>query len=289
MNFVDYLKTYKQRIENVLQDKLPQTDNILHQAIRYSVLNGGKRLRPILVYATGESLGGNPKALDIPACAIELIHCYSLIHDDLPSMDNDDLRRGKPTCHIAFNEAIAILAGDALQALSFEILSEKSPLFTANQQTQMINTLTKACRNMADGQALDITNQQQLSLEELTIMYQNKTGALIQASIISGALAANCQQQSSLNTLAQYAQSIGLAFQIQDDIIDIESDTKTLGKPSGSDIKANKTTYPSILGIEKSKEKVEQLYEQSLKYLQNLHLENSPLANLAHYIISRKH
>lgn len=279
MKFDDFLKQYQNRISSYLHDILPaEENNILHQAMRYSALNGGKRLRPILVYATGLTLNANPKNPDIPAAAVELIHCYSLIHDDLPAMDNADLRRGKPTCHKKFNEAIAILAGDALQALSFEILSRNS---------QMSLILSQACLHMAEGQAQDITNQNAISLEKLNHINQLKTGALIEASVLLGATSANCQDKKILDELKKYAQNIGLAFQIHDDILDIESTAKTLGKPTQSDQALDKITYPALIGIKQAKQKLQQLHQQAIECLNEINLANSLLADLANFVITR--
>jgi farnesyl diphosphate synthase len=279
LDFDYFLKQHQTRISSYLNEILPdEKNNILHQAMRYSVLNGGKRLRPILVYAAGLALHGNPKNLDTSAAAVELIHCYSLIHDDLPAMDNADLRRGKPTCHKKFNEAIAILAGDALQALSFEILSRNN---------QMSSILSQTCLYIAEGQAQDIANQTTISLEKLNHINQLKTGALIEASVLLGATSANCQNQKILDALKKYAQNIGLAFQIHDDILDIESTTKTLGKPTQSDQTLNKPTYPALIGVTQAKQKLQQLHQQAIECLNKINLENSLLADLANFVITR--
>lgn len=279
MNFDEFLKQYQTRISSHLHKILPaEEDNILHQAMRYSVLNGGKRLRPILIYAAGLALHARPENLDIPASAIELIHCYSLIHDDLPAMDNADLRRGKPTCHKKFSEAIAILAGDALQALSFAILSHND---------QMSSILSQACLHMAEGQAQDITNQTTISLEKLNHINQLKTGALIEASVLLGAVSANCHNKKILNGLKKYAQNIGLAFQIHDDILDIESTSKNLGKPTQTDQTLNKPTYPALIGVTQAKQKLQKLHQQAIESLNEINLENSLLADLANFVITR--
>lgn len=289
MDFVTFLKKHQQRVNIVLAGILPdEAKNNLHQAMRYSVLNGGKRLRPLLVYVTGLALHGNAEKLDIPATAAELIHCYSLIHDDLPAMDDADLRRGKPTCHKKFDEATAILAGDALQVLSFDLLSRDTKHLDCSQQKQMISILSQACAQMAEGQSLDITHQQQISLAELTKINQLKTGRLIEASVLLGAIAANCQDKKILNELKKYAQHIGLAFQISDDILDMESHHETLGKPTHHDQKLNKTTYPALIGIEKAKQKLQQLHLEAMDCLQNIKLEKSLLVDLANYIIIRR-
>lgn len=276
MELDDFCQKFKNRINAKLDEILPRdAKNSLHQAMRYSVLNGGKRLRPLLIYATGLALHGEAKKLDTPAAAIELIHCYSLIHDDLPAMDDAALRRGKPTCHKKFNEATAILAGDALQALSFELLSSN-----LDQQNQMISILSRACMQMAEGQILDIARQQPTSLTELNKINQLKTGALIEASILLGAATVNCQDKKILNNLKKYAQNIGLAFQINDDILDLVGQNKTLGKPIRHDQKLNKITYPALIGIEKAQQQVQQLHQEAIIYLENISLENSLLADL---------
>jgi geranylgeranyl pyrophosphate synthase len=272
--------SYQHRIVKVLNKILPaKPRNILHQAMRYSVLNGGKRLRPILVYITGKILHAPLINLDIPASAVELIHCYSLIHDDLPAMDNANLRRGKLTCHKKFNEATAILAGDALQSLSFNLLSK---------ETKMLATLTQACMKMAEGQMLDISTHKQVSLQKLTKINSLKTGALIEASVILGAIAAGCQDQSVFTALSNYAQCVGIAFQIRDDILDIEGSTKTLGKTIAMDKQQSKSTYPTLLGIAKAKQKMQHLHTQAITHLRTISLHDSLLADLAGYLINRK-
>jgi len=290
LNFDNFIKTYQQRITKALTKILPNDQkNNLHQAMRYSVLNGGKRLRPILVYAVGLILKGSPGTLDTPACAVELIHCYSLIHDDLPAMDNSDLRRGKPSCHKAFEEATAILAGDALQALSFDILSRNNKYFSCEQQKQMMSTLSQACTKMAEGQMLDITHAKQISLTELTHINTLKTGALIEASIKLGIIAANCQNKKIANALSAYAQNIGLAFQIRDDILDVTESGKTLGKPAKLDQKLEKTTYPALIGLEPAQQKLQKLYQQAIASLEKISLDCSLLIDLTNYIIDRKY
>ena len=246
------MTSYQKRVETALASYLPMASiqpTRLHEAMRYSVLDGGKRIRPLLVYLAGKALNVTPTSLDAPACAIELIHAYSLVHDDLPAMDNDDLRRGKATCHKAFDEATAILVGDALQSLAFYVLSSAPNLQTTDKQRlEMIKTLALASgsRGMAGGQAIDIESVGYvLNIAELENMHIHKTGALIRASVKLGALAFPSIENHILEKLDHYAKCIGLAFQIQDDILDVESDTETLGKPQGSDIAHNKVTYPS--------------------------------------------
>ena len=259
--------------------------------MRYSVLSDGKRIRPVLVYATGEAFGVDLKALDGPACAVEIIHAYSLIHDDLPSMDDDDLRRGRPTCHKKYDEATAILAGDALQALSFHILAQDPEIKVDGQQRlSMINTLAIASgsRGMAGGQAIDLAAVgQSLNIAELENMHIHKTGALIRASAELGALSVENVDQELFSRISQYAKCIGLAFQIKDDILDIESDTETLGKPQGSDIARNKPTYPELLGLDGAKQAADDLYNKALKCLDAFDEQADMLREIADYIVNR--
>ncbi len=264
--------------------------------MRYSALAGGKYIRPLLVYSTGEALGASPVQLDAPACAVELIHAYSLVHDDLPAMDNDDLRRGKPTCHIAYGEATAILAGDALQALAFKILAEDETHggsaeteISPQTRVEMIRSLAAASGSpgMASGQAIDLESEgKQLGLGELETMHSLKTGALIRASVRLGALAAGAGRDQ-LDALDEYARCIGLAFQIQDDILDIEGDTKTLGKPQGSDIDRKKSTYPSLLGLEEARNRARATHEKAVSALAAFDESIQPLIMISDYIVNR--
>lgn len=286
---------WRLQVDSAMENWLPSQSThptSLHQAMRYSVLNGGKRIRPILAYATGESFGAAAAIVDIPASAIELIHAYSLIHDDLPAMDDDDLRRGRPTCHIAHGEAMAILAGDALQALAFRIISYYGQNLTNDQRLEMIKILTLASgsRGMAGGQAIDLDSVgKQISITELENMHIHKTGALIRASINMGALCTKNISVQELKILDHYAKCIGLAFQIKDDILDIESDTAVLGKTQGADLAKNKPTYPSLIGLTQSKKMAKDLLEQSLSSLNKLKLQSSRLVELAHFIVERNH
>lgn len=289
------LSLYQQRVEQQLQQlllaKVPVT-NPLHQAMSYSLLLGGKRVRPYLVYAIGQLLGAQLTDLDAPATAIEAVHSYSLIHDDLPAMDNDELRRGKATCHIAFDEATAILAGDALQALAFEALCSHSyQQVSLARQINMVHALAQAAgaAGMCAGQAIDLAQtNQQVSLEKLEHMHRLKTGALIECSVKLAYYASPVENTEVLETLLCFASALGLAFQVQDDILDIESDTQTLGKPQGSDLKANKSTYPALLGLAGAKEKARQLYQDALSALTHLPYDTTELQRFAHYIIARK-
>lgn len=288
------LRSYQTRVEQALEQWLPAPTIIpqrLHAALRYSTLDGGKRIRPALVYATGEALGIPLAQLDGPACAVELIHVYSLIHDDLPAMDNDELRRGKPTCHIAFDEATAILAGDALQALAFHILAQDPNMVShAESRLKMIEHLahSSGSRGMAGGQAIDLDAVgKELNLAELENMHIHKTGALIRTSVRLGALSSPAVDIEVLERLDHFAMHMGLAFQIRDDILDVESDTETLGKTQGSDKQRNKPTYPAILGIKEAKAMAETHFQEALGSLSILGNKADTLRWLARYIVER--
>jgi farnesyl diphosphate synthase len=289
------MRTYQQRADSALEKFLP-IENIqpvrLHAAMRYAVLNGGKRVRPILTYLTGSALQVPLSVLDAPACAVELIHAYSLVHDDLPAMDDDDLRRGKPTCHKAFDEATAILAGDALQTLAFYVLSHDSySELDGRQRLKMLETLALASgsRGMAGGQAIDIDAVgKTLNLAELENMHIHKTGALIRASVKMGALASTQADDHILEKLEHYAKCIGLAFQIQDDILDVESSTEVLGKAQGADQALDKPTYPTLLGLRGAKQMAAELIEQAIDSLSGFDQKADPLRWMAQYIIQRQ-
>ena len=264
----------------------------LYQAMRYSLFNGGKRVRPLLVYAACEALGGNPERADGAACAVELIHAYSLVHDDLPAMDDDDLRRGQPTTHKAFDEACAILAGDGLQALAFEVLADarRNPQNT-QLRLSMVSTLARAAgpAGMVGGQAIDLGSVgRQLDQNALEIMHRHKTGALIEASVQLGALASERADEHALKALHSYARAIGLAFQVQDDILDVESDTATLGKTQGKDQAHDKPTYPALLGLDAAKAYALELRDQALHALRPFDSAAEPLRELARYIVERR-
>jgi len=290
------LQIWRERTEKALQHWLPAnttTPSRLHEAMRYSVLGGGKRVRPIMVYASGMAVGAAENILDAPACAVELIHAYSLIHDDLPAMDDDDLRRGQPACHKAFDDATAILAGDALQSLAFHILSRYTDTsLPADHRLEMLDTLAIASgsRGMAGGQAIDLDSVgKEISIAELENMHIHKTGALIRASVKLGAL---CQPESNardLGDLDHYAKCIGLAFQVRDDILDEESDTETLGKTQGADRALNKPTYTSILGLDAAKELIQELHDDAVARLERFGNNAEALRWLARYIVERKH
>jgi len=290
----EFLQEHQSCVETALEAWLPAAEiqpEHLHEAMRYSVLSDGKRIRPVLVYAAGNVFGVNRNALDAPACAVEMIHAYSLIHDDLPAMDDDDLRRGRPTCHRAYDEATAILAGDSLQALAFHVLAHDSNMIIdAEQRIQMINILAHASgsRGMAGGQAIDLASVgKALNITELENMHIHKTGALIRASVELGALSQPGVEAESFDKVSHYAKCIGLAFQVQDDILDIESDTETLGKPQGSDLERNKPTYPNLLGLDGAKDVAKQLHKEAISSLSIFDGSADPLRWIADYIVKR--
>lgn len=291
----EFMQACQSRAESALDARLPATSKLperLHQAMRYSTLGGGKRLRPLLVYATGHALGVSEDTLDGLACAVEFIHVYSLIHDDLPAMDNDDLRRGKPTCHKAYDDATAILAGDALQALAFQVLAHDASIdVPAESRLAMVDALAAASGScgMVGGQAIDLDSVgKALDLPGLEAMHIRKTGALIRASVRLAALARPGLDAAVADRLDHYAKCIGLAFQIQDDILDEESDTQTLGKTQGKDRDNNKPTYPALLGLNGAREKAAELHEEALESLSAFGAEADHLRALASFIVQRQ-
>ncbi len=291
-----YQKDCQQRVDACLDELFqPPLESLarLYQAMRYSVMNGGKRVRPLLVYAGCEALGGDPAQASGAACAVELIHAYSLVHDDLPAMDDDDLRRGQPTTHKAFDEACAILAGDGLQSLAFEVLADarRNPA-SPGLRLQMLGLLARAAgpAGMVGGQAIDLgAVGQKLDQPALEQMHRHKTGALIEASVLLGALASGQASEAQLAALSRYAGAIGLAFQVQDDILDVESDTATLGKTQGADIARDKPTYPALLGLDQAKTYARELHDQALDALAGFGESAAALRALAGYIIQRRH
>jgi geranylgeranyl pyrophosphate synthase len=292
----EYQSYCQQRVEQALEIRLPSEKILpqkLHEAMRYCVLGGGKRMRPMLTYCTAKTLGINHDVVDGIACAVEFIHVYSLIHDDLPAMDDDGLRRGKPTCHVAYDEATAILAGDALQALAFETLAhDASILATAENRLQMITILAKASgsQGMVGGQAIDLESVgRQLNLPELENMHIHKTGALIRASVTMATLAKADIDPVMAIKLDNYAKCIGLSFQVKDDILDEESDTATLGKTQGKDKENDKPTYPALLGMAGAKQKAQELHEKAIDSLSVFDAEADLLRDLSLYIIQRDH
>ena len=285
----------RERLERSFDTWLPAAVThpaTLHDAFRYTVMDGGKRIRPTLVYAGGQATGAAPESLDRAACAIELIHAYSLIHDDLPAMDDDDLRRGKPSCHRAFGEATAILAGDALQSLAFQVLaSDAGNGISEPTRLRMIRTLALAAgsRGMAGGQAIDLAaTGQQLNIAELEDMHIHKPGALIRASVVLGALCGTAPAQPDIDKLDHYAKCIGLAFQIRDDILDVEGEAATLGKNPGMDQRLEKSTYPSVIGLEASRQRATELHTEALESLSGFDKSADPLRWISTYIIERE-
>ncbi len=316
----DYIKSCQDRINRALETHLQaanspychsntqQPTRTLFDAMQYSVLDGGKRIRPILLYAAADALKAPPSLtedLDQLACAVEFIHAYSLIHDDLPAMDDDDLRRGKPSCHRAFDEATAILAGDALQAEAFDLISRTQ--LADSTKLRLIRTLAQAAGplGMVGGQAIDLASvNKTISLDQLETMHRLKTGALIRASVAMGAIAAlgpelqsepesepqpETKAERKIEALDQYATAIGLAFQVQDDILDIESDTQTLGKPQGADLALNKPTYPALIGLEAAKDKANALLSSALAALKPFDTDALRLQQLATFVVRRRY
>jgi farnesyl diphosphate synthase len=293
-DFAARIRDRQARIEQVLDRALTLPDPgtpRLREAMRYSVLGAGKRLRPLCVYLTGESLGAPLAALDAPAAAVELTHVYSLVHDDLPAMDDDDLRRGRPTCHRAYDEATAILVGDALQALGFAVLAnETMPGVSAATRLEMLRVLARATGTggMAGGQAVDLAAVgQRLGLAEIENMHRRKTGALIQCSVILGALAAGVSGGAERAALERFGAEIGLAFQIQDDILDVEGDAELLGKSTGADAALAKPTYPSTAGIAASRRRAAELRDVAIAALAPLGERGAALAQLADFVVTR--
>lgn len=288
------IEAYRNRIEQVLDRCLALPDagtERLREAMRYSTLGGGKRLRPALVYLTGESLGAPLTNLDAPAAAVELIHVYSLVHDDLPAMDDDDLRRGRPTCHRAYDEATAILVGDALQALAFSVLADETLGDVAPvTRLAMIKTLAFAAgtAGMAGGQAVDLAAVgQTLSVDAVENMHRRKTGALIKGSVLLGALGAGINSGAEWHALQLFGDEIGLAFQIQDDILDVEGDVAVLGKTTGADAALSKPTYPSTVGLPAARDRARGLRDRAIAALAPLGPRNAPLVELAQFVVSR--
>lgn len=295
MTLKDFLTACHERVDTALDNYLPLEHDTtqLREAMRYSLFNGGKRVRPTLAYASAiaidsDALTAQPELLNRIACALESLHSYSLVHDDLPAMDDDDLRRGKPTCHIAFNEATAILAGDALQTFAFELLSDAESV-EAKIQIALIRQLAHAsgAHGMVLGQAIDLAAvDKTIDLAQLENMHRHKTGALIRASVSMGATALGASE-TQLKALDIYAAAIGLAFQVQDDILDVIADTKTLGKQQGADIARNKPTYVALLGLDGARAKAQELHQQAIAALDSFGDSADYLRALSAYIIER--
>ena len=273
MSFEAWVAVHTPRVNAALDQLCPADGSLLREAMRYSLLAGGKRLRPLLCIAAAEAVGSNIEQVLPAVCALEMIHTFSLIHDDLPAMDDDDLRRGLPTCHVKYGEALAILAGDALQALAFEIAPTHTVL------------LARACGQMCLGQAEDLGAEGKIiTLEQLQHIHAHKTGAFLRASVVAGALDASVVQQAAL---AQYGEKIGMAFQIVDDILDLTGDDATLGKPAGSDLKHDKATYPKLVGLDESKRLARAAEQEALTALELFGESAEPLREIARYIVER--
>ncbi len=293
-DFTSWVSAHQSRFEEVLKRLLPQVEVMpqrLHSAMRYSVLDGGKRVRPLLAYAAGELAGATAERVEIAAAAVELIHAYSLVHDDMPCMDDDVLRRGKPTCHVEYDEATALLVGDALQSMAFQLLSEHRLNDDAAKQLQMVKLLAVASgsRGMAGGQAIDLASVgKRLSLPELELMHIHKTGALIRAAILLGAYCGNILSDAQLERLDHFGKLIGLAFQVVDDVLDCEADTATLGKTAGKDADNDKPTYVSLLGLAGAKEMAQGLHREALETLGEFGEAALRLRELADFIVLRK-
>jgi farnesyl diphosphate synthase len=292
--FQEWARARQYHMETVLERLLPGHDIIparLHQAMRYAVLGGGKRIRPLLALASGEINNADPARVEIVAAAVELIHAYSLVHDDLPCMDNDTLRRGKPTCHVEFGEAMALLAGDGLQSLAFQLLAEHSLSDDVAIRLEMLKLLAAAAgsRGMAGGQAIDLEAVgKQLSIAELEFMHIHKTGALIRAAVLLGAYCGKPLDDQHKDRLDHFAKCIGLAFQVVDDVLDAEANTATLGKTAGKDAQQNKPTYVTLLGIEQARAFAAELHTDALAALDTFGKHAQRLRELADFIISRE-
>jgi farnesyl diphosphate synthase len=295
LDFPGWMRAHQHRVEEVLEQLLPGPSIAparLHEAMRYAVLGGGKRVRALLAFAAGEVARAQPAPVAIAAAAVELIHAYSLVHDDLPCMDDDRLRRGKPACHVAFDDATALLVGDSLQSLAFQVLTDRQIAPDASRQLEMVHVLAAAAgsRGMAGGQAIDLASAgMELSLPELEFMHIHKTGALIRAAVLLGAACGTGLDPDARAALDRFAKFSGLAFQVVDDLLDAQSDTATLGKTAGKDAARNKPTYVSILGAGRSRELVEDLHRDALAALEPLGPDASRLRELTHFIVLRSH
>ena len=289
-------EVWRLRMEDALAARLAPATTVptrLHEAMRYSVLGGGKRIRPALLFATARTLGLTEDDVEAAACAIELIHVYSLVHDDLPAMDDDDLRRGRPTCHKAFDEATAVLVGDALQPLAFQLLARDPALPSSPAiRLRLVDILSEASGTfgMAGGQAIDLFAQgRRLDIADVEDMHARKTGAIIRASVLMAAACVPQLDSNSYNALGDFAAAIGLAFQIQDDLLDVLGDVSTLGKATGADRERDKPTHPSIIGIAASQERVHLLHGQALAALEPFGAHAAPLRALADWLLSRRY
>ena len=300
VGFQGWIAAHQSRVEVVLRGLLPRPEAApqrLHEAMRYAVLDGGKRVRPLLAFAAGELAGADEKRVGIVAAAVELIHAYSLVHDDMPCMDDDVLRRGKPTCHVQYDEATALLVGDSLQALAFQLLAEHRLNDDAARQLEMVKLLAVASgsRGMAGGQAIDLASVgKALTLPELEFMHIHKTGALIRAAILLGVHCGQEKQRGSglgpvqMDKLDHFGKLIGLAFQVVDDVLDCEADTATLGKTAGKDAESDKPTYVSLLGIQGARDMAQRLHREALETLTEFGDRAQRLRELADFIVLRK-
>jgi farnesyl diphosphate synthase len=293
-DFQNWVAARQAAFESVLRGLLPSAEvapQRLHAAMRYSVLDGGKRVRPLLAFAAGELAAADVARVNYAAAAVELIHAYSLVHDDMPCMDDDVLRRGKPTCHVEYDDATALLVGDALQSLAFQLLSEPRLSDDAIKQLKMVKLLAVASgsRGMAGGQAIDLASVgKQLTLPELEQMHIHKTGALIRAAILLGAYCGNSLNDAQLEKLDRFGKLIGLAFQVVDDVLDCEADTATLGKTAGKDADNDKPTYVSLLGLQGARQMAQRLHQEAIEALQEFGHDAQRLRELADFIVLRK-
>jgi geranylgeranyl pyrophosphate synthase len=295
-DFGAQLENWRLRMEAALAARLPPADVVpvrLHEAMRYSVLGGGKRIRPALVFATARAVGLSEDDVEAAACAIELVHVYSLVHDDLPAMDNDDMRRGRPTCHKAFDEATALLVGDALQPLAFQLLARDSKLPASPAiRLRLIDMLAQAIGTlgMAGGQAIDLAVQGlKLDIAQVEDMHARKTGAVIRASVLMAAECAPAVDPNLYGALSKFANAVGLAFQIQDDLLDVTGDASMLGKATGADSERAKPTYPAVIGISASQQRVRLLHNQAIQSLTPFGERAESLRSLAHWLLSRQY
>ena len=291
-SFENRIAHFTERVAQQLDSVLPpasQEPRLLHDAMRYAVFNGGKRVRPLLVYAAGECLDVAEDALDAPAAAIELIHAFSLVHDDLPAMDDDDLRRGKPTVHRQYDEATAILAADALQPLAFSVLAGM-PDATAEQRVRLVRMIADACGSlgMTGGQSLDLSAEgKELSVEQIEQMYALKTGALIHAAVLAPSFLVGTLADEQRAAIDAFGRTIGIAFQIKDDILDVEGDTDTIGKQAGADERLSKATYPGLLGVDEARRRCDELLASALERLDDFGERAASLRWLARFIVER--
>ena len=294
-DFAAWSRDIQSRMETALSRVLPGVEvapERLHAAMRYACLGGGKRIRPMLAFAAGEAVGAVPERVELAACAVELIHVYSLVHDDLPCMDDDDLRRGKPTCHKQFDEATALLVGDALQSLAFSVLADPAACNDPATQVAMLGLLARSAgsRGMAGGQAVDLAaTGHTLDLAELEFMHIHKTGALISAAVLLGALSAGDMSAASRAGLERYGHCVGLAFQVMDDVLDAETDTATLGKTAGKDAVQGKATYLTLMSAKQARRYAEELIDDALAAIAAFGPAGLRLGEIARFIIERRY